>query len=86
MFSIHYGQTPYILLIHEGYAYKYSGNNKDRTALINFAVNSLEEFDSCEGDGKFDELGDQYCSTRVKVPSMPTMWDELSELIEYSVQ
>ena len=51
MFSIHYGQTPYILLIHEGYAYKYSGNNKDRTALINFAVNSLEEFDSCGGDG-----------------------------------
>ena len=73
LFEVHYGATPYILLIRDGYTYRYQGSNKDRTAMINFARMGHLELD-CVTEAEC--LG----GTKSPLPQMPTLWDELSEL------
>ena len=74
LFKIHYGQTPYILLLHEGYSYRFKGNPMDRGAMMEFALTGFQELDSAEG------------LTQTIVPRMPTLWDELTDLFQYIIQ
>jgi len=80
---VHYGKTPYIVLLHEEYFYEYKGSPNDRTGLIDFALNGFVQMDDVSEDEQGRQSDDGSVGGKRRIPTMPTVWDEIAGLYEY---
>ena len=64
MFEIYYGTTPYIVYLHKGHYYRFSGDPSDQEALLDFAIENFHLSPHIEKvpifPSLFDELRDLF--------------------------
>ena len=70
-FDVLFNQTPYIVMLHRGHTYKYTGKIEDQDALLEFAIE------------KFHDTEDEH---KKQVPIVPTLMEEFRDLFNYSVK
>ena len=42
-FDVHFGQTPYIVMLHRGHTYKFTGDVNSQDALLDFAIETFHD-------------------------------------------